>query len=472
MSETMRAPRLSAHDPDLHDLRVLVVGCGRSGLAAAQLALSRGAQVTLTDIRTEEALGQAAAEVLRRGATLHAGGNPQQLAEGADLVVLSPGVPPEIPLLKRARALALPVWGEIELASRFQRGRVVAVTGSNGKSTVTTMIGAILSRTAVPVEVGGNLDRPFAEFVDPTSTETIYVLELSSFQLETLESLHADVALLLNLSPDHLDRYPDMASYAEAKARLLRLQEPDAAAVLNADDPASRQFDSSVRGRLHLFSTEGPVERGAFVRDGRIILLTEQGEDQVIEVSALPLPGRHNLANALAASLAARLAGCDVATIAAGLLDYRPLPHRLERVRTLRGVALYNDSKATNPDSAACALASFEQGRVRLILGGKDKGADWDGLVSLIGRHARQVLLVGDASEALAARLEGVVPYTACGTIARAVETAFGDAVAGDVILLSPGCASFDQYRNFEARGEDFKQAVARLADREGADDA
>jgi len=472
MSEVMDTPRLSARRPDLKDLRVLVVGCGRSGLAAARLAAKQGARVLLTDHRPEQELEDAVVQGKQIGAELILGGHPPELAEAADLIVLSPGVPREIPLIRRANDLELPVWSEIELATRFCRGRVIAVTGSNGKSTVTSMIGEIVARTGLRFEVGGNLDRPFAELVDPDADDVLYVLELSSFQLETTLSLRAEVALLLNLSPDHLDRYPDMTAYANAKARLLELQDEQAFAILSADDDPSRPFEDRVRGKLHRFSTRGPVDRGAFAREDRMVLRTPFGEEDLFDLSSLRLPGEHNRANALAAGLAARLAGCSVEAIVDGLTRYRALPHRLEHVRTVAGIEFFNDSKATNPESAACALKSFVAGRVHLILGGKEKGADWTELIALIGERARRVLLVGDASEFLAQRLRGVVPLVACETIPRAVRTGFRGARAGDVVLLSPGCASFDQYRNFEDRGEDFRQVVRALREREAGADA
>jgi len=472
MSEVMETPRLSAHRPDLTDLRVVVVGCGRSGLAAARLAADRGARVLLSDSRSEQELGAAAGQARDLGATLHPGGNTAELADSADLIVHSPGVPQEIPLIRRARELDLPVWSEIELATRFHCGRVIAVTGSNGKSTVTTMIGDIVAGSGLRTEVGGNLDRPFAELVDSAADDAFYVLELSSFQLENTHSLHADVAVLLNFSADHLDRYDGMTAYADAKARLLDLQDEDAFTVLSADDPASRRFDDRVRGKLHLFSTHGPVEQGAFVREGRMVLRTSVGEEDVFDLESLRLPGEHNQANALAAGLAARLAGFSVETIVRGLTQYRALPHRLEHVRSLAGIEFYNDSKATNPESAACALSSFDSGRVHLILGGKEKGAEWTELISRIAKHARRVLLVGAASGFLAERLRGIIPCVACETIPNAVLTGFRGAQAGDVVLLSPGCASFDQYRNFEERGEDFRQAAQALVGTEGRDDA
>jgi UDP-N-acetylmuramoylalanine--D-glutamate ligase len=465
----MEERRPAVRDPDLTGRRVLVVGLGRSGLAAAMLAAAKGAVVTATDAKPISELGEAVAEARRCGIEVRAGSQTAELATLADLVVVSPGVPPEIELLRKARELKLPVWGEIELAARYCHGRVIGVTGSNGKSTVTTMIGAILEQAGVGARVGGNLDRPFADLLVPEAN-TVYVLELSSFQLETLESLRPEVAVLLNLSPDHLDRYADLESYAAAKARLLELQDEQAYAILNADDEASRRFDPSVCGQLLLFSTRSEPPWGGFVRDGVLRLRTEYGEEQLLELEQLPLRGEHNAANALAAALAARLAGSPVEAIVEGLSRYEPLPHRLEYVGTIDGVAFYDDSKATNPASTARALTAFEPGRVHLILGGRDKGADWDEVISLVARYARRVLLVGEAATMLAQRLSGMVDLVDCGSLTRAVAVGHEGAGPGDVLLLSPGCASFDQYRNFEERGEDFRRQMRLLNAQRGSD--
>lgn len=459
----------TARDPRLEGLRVLVVGLGRSGLAAARLALGKGALVTVADDKSESELGDTARELRRLGAELRAGGTPPELAAEADIVVVSPGVPLEIELLRAARALARPVWGETELAARYCHGRVIAVTGSNGKSTVTTMIGEILGRAGESAGVGGNLGTPLSDLLRER-TDGVFVLELSSFQLETLQSLRPEIALVLNISPDHLDRHSSFEDYVRAKMRLLELQSADGAAVLNADDPTSATLGPAVRGRLYRFSTRNEVESGAFLRGDRLILRTAGGDEELLDRVELPLPGEHNVANALAASLAARLHGCTPLEIADGLRSYTPLPHRLERVATVRGVAFYNDSKATNPAAAARALAAFDRGRVHLILGGREKGATWDDLLRLIERHARRVLLVGEAAAGLKKRLAGVLPLVDCDTIPRAVAVGFAGADAGDVILLAPGCASFDQYRNFEARGEDFRRAVCALTREEGRD--
>jgi UDP-N-acetylmuramoylalanine--D-glutamate ligase len=438
-------------------------------LAAARLALSKGATVTVADSRAEEQLDHAGT-AREAGARVLAGGHPAVLAEESDLVVVSPGVPSEIDLLRKARKLRLPVWGEIELAARFCRGRVIGITGSNGKSTVTSMSGEILRAAGLPGGTGGNLATPFCELLSEDGPAAVHALELSSFQLETVESFRPDVAVILNLSPDHLDRYPSYDAYARAKARLFEVQRAEDAAVLNADDPESDRFRAAVRGRLHLFSTRRELERGAFLRGGRLIVRDESGERDLMDATELPVPGEHNVSNALAASLACSLVGCPPEAIVRGLLRYKSLPHRLELVRSVGGVSYYNDSKATNPAAAACAVGSFEPGRILLILGGKDKGADWSDLVNLSRKRVRQVLLVGQAAAALRSKLAGVAPLLDCGTIRDAVAAGSREARRGDVVLLSPGCASFDQYRNFEERGEDFRSAVQALEEAGEAD--
>ena len=371
----MQERRLSSHDPDLAGLQVLIVGAGRSGLAAARLAVGKGARVTLCDRETEARIAASGLEQARNlGIDVRTGGTPPELADRAELLIVSPGVPPGIPLMVRARELDLPVWGEIELAARFCRGKVIGITGSNGKSTVTTMIGGILRGAGVAGGMGGNLDRPFADLLAEDGPQAWHALELSSFQLETTQTLRPDVALLLNLSPDHLDRYASFEEYAAAKMRLLELQGADGYAVLNADDRESERARPAVRGQLHLFSIRDEVATGAFLHDGNLTLRTEHGEERLLAAGELPVAGEHNVANALAAALACRLGGCSADQIRRGLRGYRSLPHRLELVGEVRGVRFYNDSKATNPASVACALTAFRPGSVHLILGGRGQG--------------------------------------------------------------------------------------------------
>jgi UDP-N-acetylmuramoylalanine--D-glutamate ligase len=463
MSVVMAKRPLAEHEPSLEGLEILVLGLGRSGLAAVRLARSRGASVIVADIRGEEELGSAAAHAREMGARLHAGGHPASLAQSVDLVVVSPGVPPDVEVLRAARRLGLPVWSEIELAARFCRGRIIAVTGSNGKSTVTSMAGGILRGAGLPGSTGGNLATPFADMLDADSPDAVHALELSSFQLECVEAFSPEIALIVNLSPDHLDRYASYDDYARAKARLLEVQGPNDFAILNADDRESERFRETVRGQLLLFSTHHEVRSGAFLRGGRMVLRVAGGETELMPAEDLPVPGEHNVANGMAAALACSLAGCPAGAISQGLRRYRALPHRLEYVGTVGGVAFYNDSKATNPASAIRALTSFEPGRVHLILGGKDKGADWKELAHFAGRFAKRVLLVGQASSQLKEHLAGAVLLEECGTIPRAVDVGCAGAEEGDVVLLSPACASFDQYNSFEERGEDFRNAVQVL---------
>ena len=467
----MTRPVLASRDPDLQGLRVLVVGLGRSGLAATRLAVARGARITVADLREEEALEPALGEARALGAEVRAGGHPPVLARDRDLIVVSPGVPLDAGLFAEARRREIPVWGELELAARFCRGRIVAVTGSNGKSTVTSMVGTILRCAGIPGGAGGNLGTPLSDLLELDRPGAVHAVEVSSFQLESIECFRPEVAVIVNLSPDHLDRYPTFEDYARAKARLLEAQDEDGTAALNADDPESRRFEAFVSGRLHRFSTSREVKLGGFLREGRLVLRTEGGEEPLLDAAELPVPGEHNLANALAAAVSCRSIGCSAGAIAEGLRRYRPLPHRLEHVGSVDGVDYYNDSKATNPDAALRALEAFPGRGVHLILGGRDKGADWAALAPAVQRHARRVLLVGEAAGAIARGLGGAVEIVDCGTVARAVRAGFQGARAGDAVLLSPACASFDQYRSFEERGDDFRRAFESLVG-EGEDRA
>ena len=464
MRTTVKETPLTVREPALAGLRVVVVGLGRSGLAAARLAARREAIVTVTDERTEDDLGEAAREARELGATLRLGGHPGDLAGDTDLIVLSPGVPTTVPLVAEARRLGVPVWGEVELAGRFFRGRIVGVTGSNGKSTVTAMIGTILRGSGIAGGTGGNLGTPLSDLLDDDRPDAVHAVELSSFQLETIDAFKPAGAVVVNLSPDHLDRYDNFEAYVAAKARLLESQDENGFAVLNADDPESGRLLDSVRGRPYRFSTRERVDAGAFVDEGVLTLRTETGDQTLLETRELAVPGEHNVANALAAALACRLAGCSSAAIAEGLASYRALPHRLEHVATVGEIAFYNDSKATNIDSARRALRSFPEKTVHVILGGRDKGADWSTLVTDVNERARRVLLVGEAAATIRAALPSTVETIDCGTVGEAVRVGARHARPGDVVLLSPACASFDQYRDFEERGDDFKNVVAELS--------
>jgi len=461
----MTASRYAERFPDLTGSHVIVVGAGKSGRAAARLALGRGASVTLAERREASELPESVWALVERGVRLHSGGHPPGLLQGADLLVLSPGVPLEIDLADEARGSNIPVWGEVELAARFTAGRLIGITGSNGKSTVTAMTGAILRGAGIAGGTGGNLDTPLADLLDQDAPDAVHALELSSFQLESIETLRPYIALILNLSPDHLDRHGSLEAYAAVKARIFENQSDGDFAILDDDDKPSRRFFPAVRSGLHTISTRTETKRGAFVRDGRLILRTDFGEETLLPASALTLPGRHNLSNALAAALAARLAGAPVDAIDAVLSSFEALAHRLERVGMIRDVSFYNDSKATNPAATLPALGVFDAGTIHLIVGGKDKGGDWDALVDAARTQARRVLVIGADPAPILTRFQGACDVLDCGTLDRAVEKALDDANAGDVVLLSPACASFDQFDDFEHRGEVFRQAVRALGE-------
>lgn len=455
-------PQLALRFPELRGRQVVVIGAGASGRAAARLAARQGASVVLNDRRGLEEMAEVVAEANHLGFTVEAGGHPVRLLQGADLLVVSPGVPPDNSLVVAARTAGLPIWGEIELAARFCVGRVIGITGSNGKSTVTALAGHILRSAGVAGGTGGNLDTPFADLLDDDGSEAVHVVELSSFQLETVEALRPDVAAILNLSEDHLDRYPSFEAYGEAKARLLEVQSSDGDAILNADDPQSEPFFERVRGRLHRVSTLGSTERGAFLRDGTLVLRTDHGEETLLDRADLSIAGPHNVSNALFAALACRLIGTSIDAIRQGLRTFRALPHRLERIRAVGGITFYDDSKATNPASTARALAAFPDRSVHLILGGRDKGADWESLRPTLRKHACRILLVGEAATSLEVIFADLDPVN-CGTVGEAVREGYRRARDGETVLLSPACASFDQYPGFAARGIDFQRAVAGL---------
>jgi UDP-N-acetylmuramoylalanine--D-glutamate ligase len=456
----MTANRLAETFPDLTGRNVVVIGAGKSGKAAARLAFERGAHVTLADRGNIRGTGALA------GIGLHSGGHPVALLDRAGLVILSPGVPTDIELVVEARLREIPVWGEVEFAFRFTRGRIVGITGSNGKSTVTALTGAMLRASGVPGGTGGNLDEPLSELLVQDDPDAVHALELSSFQLETIETFRPQIATLLNLSADHLDRHGTVEAYAAAKARIFENQTADDFAILNADDAPSRVFDAAAKANVHMVSTVVEIQRGAWVRDGSIVLRTHLGEEPLVRADELSLPGKHNLSNALAAALGARLAGASVDGISTTLRTFRPLEHRLECVGEINGVRFYNDSKATNPAATLPALDAFDAGTIHLIVGGKDKGGDWDTLVTAARERVRRVLVIGAQTAVMTRRFEGACDVLDCGTLEAAVEAGSRDAARGDVVLLSPACASFDQFDDFEHRGRAFRDAVRALGER------
>ncbi|MGH9379415.1 MAG: UDP-N-acetylmuramoyl-L-alanine--D-glutamate ligase [Thermoanaerobaculia bacterium] len=445
--------------------RAAIYGLGASGRAAARLLADCGVAVLGIDD------GEPSPEVRRELSALPevelvTGGAPPQLPEDVDGLVLSPGVPPDRPLVAAARTAGVPVIGEVELAFPFLDGPVVAITGSNGKSTTTALTGALLAACGYPVEVCGNIGLPLAARVAGPAGR-VFVVELSSFQLETVVTFRARAAALLNITADHLDRYRGMDAYAAAKRGVFARQEPGDVAVLNADDPRVR--DIRVGSRRRLFSRRGPVDDGCYLDGARVLEVAPgAGPVELFACSQVPVPGVHNLENAMAAALLARAVGAELDCLRRGLTGFRGLAHRLELAGERGGVRYFDDSKATNIDAARASLEGFADGSVHLILGGRGKGTDPRELVPMVERKARRVYLIGESAPELAATLEGRVAYEHAGTLDRALAAAAAVAATGDVVLLSPACASFDQYRNFAERGDHF-QALVRALMEEGA---
>ena len=448
---------------ELEGKRVLVVGLARTGIATARFCASRGARVTAIDDRPAEQLGDAMRELREIGCALAFGGDSRADFSAQDLIVASPGVPPNHPGLVAARAAHVPVWSEIELAWRFLRGRLIGVTGSNGKTTTTSLIGHILAAAGKPVIIAGNIGTPLIAHADGSNDKTITVAEVSSFQLELIEAFRPDISVLLNLTPDHLDRHASFEEYARAKARIFENQTERDLAVINADDAASTQHGPS-RAQIFWFSRAKRVTGGACLQ-GQQIIFRREGEDfPLLDRTDIRLRGEHNLENVLAAASATFLAGAPPAEIAGAVRSFPGVEHRLEFVAEISGVSFFNDSKATNVDATIKALEAFSCG-LFVILGGKDKGGDYAPLVPLLRERAKLVLLIGAASEKIAAQLGSSVPFERAGTVERAVSVAYESARGGDTVLLAPACASFDQFENYEHRGRVFKELVRAIAE-------
>jgi UDP-N-acetylmuramoylalanine--D-glutamate ligase len=449
---------------DLKNKRVLVVGLGKSGLSAAMFLRGQGARVTVSDARSAVALAKEIPALLEAGIMVESGGHGLLTFRRQDLIVISPGVPMDTPEVKQVVALGLPVIGELELASRYLKGQVVAITGSNGKTTTTTLVGKIFADAGVPTQVGGNIGLPVIDLVAKSTLDTVSVLEVSSFQLETVEEFHPRIAVILNITPDHLDRHGSFERYVAAKERIFERQGAGDSLVLNADDRVTQMCAARAKSEVFWFSGTKAVRRGAFVREGVIVWVAKEGgvTEPVMPVSEIALKGAHNVENILAAVCAARLAGISAESIRASVAAFRAVEHRLELVRRLNEVEFYNDSKATNVDATMKAVASFPRG-VHLILGGKDKDSDYAVMADMLKKRVKVVYTVGSAAEKIERQLHGVVKMVSAQTIATAVAEAAKAAVPGDVVLLSPACSSFDQFENYEHRGRVFRQSVTEL---------
>ena len=466
---------------ELQNKRVLVVGLGKSGVASALFLKAHGARVTVSDTKSGEELHNEIPVLLDHGITVETGGHGERTFRGQDLIVVSPGVPVDSPQLVQARALGGAVIGEIELAAQFLPGPIVAITGSNGKTTTTTLTGEILAAGGLPTLVGGNIGTPAISLAERAKPESVIVLEVSSFQLETIQTFRPKVAVVLNVTPDHLDRHRTFEAYTDAKARIFENQQNDDFAVLNEDDPTCLAMASRTRAQVYWFSRHKEVKRGAWVGDGRILfredaqqpgLSRESSQREIMLVSEIPLKGAHNLENVLAAVCAGALMGCTAEKIRQAVRDFKAVEHRLEYVATIRGVDYYNDSKATNVDATIKALESFPA-NIHLILGGKDKGSDYTLLNDLLRQRVKRVYTIGAAAAKIESQIvsssgshskSGGPEVVHAETLENAIRKANATAEPGDVVLLAPACASFDQFKNYEERGRVFKEIVRGLA--------
>jgi UDP-N-acetylmuramoylalanine--D-glutamate ligase len=446
---------------ELKGKKVLVVGLGKSGLAAALFLRQRGAHVTVSDMRSAAALAKEIPALLEHGIMVESGGHGLLTFRRQDLIVVSPGVPLDTPELVQVKAFGLRIIGELELAAQFLKGKILAITGSNGKTTTTALTGEIMSVAGIETQVGGNIGVPVVDLIPQSSDDSWSVLEVSSFQLESTEQFHPQIAVILNITPDHLDRHGTFENYALTKERIFKAQTKADALVLNAENARAAAAAARASARVYMFSIEEPVAQGAWVEDGAIVFRasTDGVIERIVPLTGVPLKGAHNIENVLAAVCASRLAGAPPEAIARAIEGFQAVEHRLEFVATDNGVEYYNDSKATNVDAAAKAIAAFE-GCIHLILGGKDKNSNYADLSDLLRKRVKAVYTIGSAAAKIESQIRGMVPIVSCETLDKAVAAARKAAHPGDVVLLSPACSSFDQFENYEHRGQVFKELV------------
>lgn len=456
---------------ELRGARVVILGLGRQGTALARWLVRQGAEVTVSDRQPAERLGRFLQALEGLPVRYVLGDHPPSLLEGCDLLCLSGGVPLDIPIVQEAVRRGIPLANDAQLFLERCRGWTAGITGTSGKTTTTALVGAMCQAAGFRTWVGGNIGNPLIEFVEEIGPEDRVILELSSFQLEIM-TVSPRVAAVLNITPNHLDRHKTMEAYIAAKQRILDFQDVEDVAVLGYDDPNARSLAAAVRGRLRFFSREREVARGAFLREGTLFLRLGSEAWSICRVEEVRLRGRHNLWNVLAAAAVAGSLGADIGAIREAALTFSGVPHRLERVREVRGVRYVNDSIATTPERVRVALEAFEEPIV-LLAGGRDKGLPWEETAEVIARRARVLIAFGElgdriveAAYAARARVDGVVleHLERVATLEEAVARAAGLARPGEVVLLSPGGTSFDAYRDFEERGVHFRQLVEALS--------
>ena len=442
--------------------KISVIGAASSGMAAARLLKRNGAEVFVSEFASAEQKRQENVLLQNEKIECEFGGHTDRVLN-ADWVVVSPGVPGDIPILKKLAVLRIPVYSEIEVASGFLRSPVIAVTGSNGKTTTTTLIGEICKNSGKPTIVAGNIGTPLSDVVESSDNKGLAVLEISSFQAEGLKTFKPNVGVLMNLSPDHMDRYATIDAYYNAKRKMFENQDENDWLVYNADDTAVQKLITGLKGRKIPFSQKQEADRGAYIKNNYIVCKLET-EEEVIAADQIGIIGRHNLYNALASTLATRLMGVSVPTIRKTLVEFKGVEHRLEFVKETRGVRFYNDSKATNVDSTYVALDSFKKEKIILIAGGKHKGSPYTPLGDLVKQKVKNLVLIGQAASLIEKDLGSLTQVIHAKTMAEAVQESFKNAEMGDVILLSPACSSYDMFENYEDRGRQFKQEVNKLS--------
>jgi UDP-N-acetylmuramoylalanine--D-glutamate ligase len=448
---------------DIAGKEVVVVGFGKTGRALARFLVDRNARVTVSEIKEEPELGSEVRKWKERGVFFETGAHRPLTLLSADLIIPSPGAA-ALPALATAKKAGVPVVSEIELASHFLKGKIVGITGTNGKSTTASLAHRILKEAGFKSFLAGNIGTPLISFAEKSRADHVYVTEISSFQLEHVRRFKADISVFLNLSLNHLDWHASFDAYVAAKKKLVLAQGAEDIAILNADDRLVGGLAKVVRPKTYVFSRRRPVRRGCFRRDGRIVLREEAREEPLMKAAEIPLLGRHNEENVMAAALVGWVLGATPRSMRASIRNFSGLEHRLEKVLTLGGVEFINDSKATTVDATIKALQSFER-RIVLILGGRDKGADFGLLRPEVRRRVKKVVLLGEAREKIGAALRGLVPLVKAASLREAVGAAYSSASRGDVVLLAPACTSFDMFKNFEARGRAFKREVHRLVD-------
>jgi UDP-N-acetylmuramoylalanine--D-glutamate ligase len=454
----------------LKDKNIVVVGLGRTGLAAARFLHRQGARVLVADEADEAQLGGSVRMLREMGVALELGPHRITSFKSADLIVVSPGVSHTIEPIKQAKSRNIPLMSEVELASRFITEPIVAVTGTNGKTTTTGLLEQMLKNSGISVFVGGNIGNPLIEYVGSGQKTQVVVAEISSFQLDTIDSFRPKISVMLNITADHLDRYPNFEAYADSKIRVFSNQQADDVAVLNGSDPLIRAKTKEIKSQRLFFPALQANEQGAVLNGKRIILhlaklkQIESGNrnQKYLDISKIRLRGRHNFENVCAASLAALASGATLEGIQKTLDHFKGLAHRLEPVATINGAQYYNDSKATNVDGVLRALDSFAK-PVLLLMGGRDKGGDFSVLQDHIRTHAKELIVMGEAAETIRAALGQLLPTKVAASMQDAVATAYQDANPEDVVLLSPGCSSFDWYRSYAERGDDFRRAVEEV---------